>query len=268
MGRAKDHMMELENDRMRQWMMDAYGIDKDELDEDSEEWQEMAQEYQDKLDGERADEEAAAAEAYHDFQEYLRQHPYDQMYQEYQSQQLLIQKIVNDYENSFEGHTIQKMAFVHAVTLMEALIGDMIKALAIKHSHIMRKLSLCVEDSSSKKKFSIREILEQPGGVDGIVLEILSRLSFHNLDSVRRILEGVFPETMQGLDYSEVRPVIERRHDFVHRNGKNTKGEDVVMTSEILRKDMRIVHGFAFQAYDRIHDAMNPPAEKRNDDKF
>lgn len=50
MGRAKDHMMELENDRMRQWMMDAYGIDKDELDEDSEEWQEMAQEYQDKLE--------------------------------------------------------------------------------------------------------------------------------------------------------------------------------------------------------------------------
>ena len=46
MGRANDHMMELENDRMRQWMMDAYGIDKDELDEDSEEWQEMAQEYQ------------------------------------------------------------------------------------------------------------------------------------------------------------------------------------------------------------------------------
>ena len=33
MGRAKDHMMELENDRMRQWMMDTYDIDKDELEE-------------------------------------------------------------------------------------------------------------------------------------------------------------------------------------------------------------------------------------------
>lgn len=205
MGRAKDHMMELENDRMRQWMMDTYSVDKDELDEDSEEWQDLAQEYQNMLDGEQADEEAAAAEAYDDYQEYMRQHPYDQMYQEYQSQQLLIRKIINDYENSFEGHTIQKMAFVHAVTLMEALIGDMIKALAIKHSHIMKKLSLCVEDSNAKKKFSIREILEQPGGIDGIVLEILSKLSFHNLDSVKRILEGVFPETMKDLDCTPVR---------------------------------------------------------------
>jgi len=268
MGRAKDYMMELENDHMRQWMMDTYGIDKDQLDEDSKQWQELAQEYQDKLDGERADEEAAAAEAYHDFQEYLRQHPYDLMYQEYQSQQLLIQKIVKDYENSFEGRTIQKMAFVHAVTLMEALIGDMIKALSIKHSHIMRKLSLCVEDSNAKKKFSIREILEHPGGVDGIVLDMLSKLSFHNIDSVRRILEGVFPGTMADLNYSEIRPVIERRHDFVHRNGKNTKGEDVVMTSEILREDMRIVHSFAFQVYDRIHDAMNPSVSKIINDKF
>lgn len=268
MGRAKEHMMELENDHMRQWMMDTYGVDKDELDEDSEEWRVMAQEYQDKLDGEKADEEAAAAEAYDDYQEYMRQHPYDQMYQAYQSQQLLIRKIINDYENSFEGHTIQKMAFVHAVTLMEALIGDMVKALAIKHSHIMRNLSLCVEDSSSKKKFTIREILEQPGGVDGIVLDILSKLSFHNLDSIKRILEGVFPETMKDLDYASVRPVIERRHDFVHRNGKNTKGEDVLMTSEILKKDMDVVHQFAFQVYDRIHDAMNPSAVKRGDDKF
>ncbi|MFP5497393.1 MAG: hypothetical protein ACLGJE_14770 [Gammaproteobacteria bacterium] len=261
MGRAKDHMMELENDHMREWIIDTYGIDNDELDEDSEEWQEMAQGYQNKLDCERADEEAAAAEAYDDYQEYMRQHPYDQMYQEYQSQQLLIQKIVNDYENSFEGHTIQKMAFVHAVTLMEALIGDMIRALAIKHSHIMRKLGMYVEDSNSRKKFSIREILDQPGGVEGIVLEILSKLSFHNLDSVKRILEGVFPETMKDLNYSEVRPVIERRHDFVHRNGKNTKGEHVVMTSEVLKEDMRIIHQFAFQVYDRIHNSMNPKPE-------
>lgn len=261
MGRAKDYMMELENDHMRQWMMDTYGIDKDELDEDSEKWQELAQEYQDKLDSEQADEQTAAAEAYDDYQEYMRQHPYDQMYQEYQAQQLLIRKIIDDYENSFEGHTIQKMAFVHAVTLMEAMIGDMIKALAIKHSHIMKKLSLCVEDSSAKKKFSIREILEQPGGVDGIVLEIFAKVTFHNLDSLKRILEGIFPETMRGLDYAQVRPVIERRHDFVHRNGKNTKGENVIMTSEILKNDMNVIHYFASQVYVRINDAMNPPDE-------
>lgn len=264
MGRAKEQMMELENDRMRQWMIDTYGVDNDELEEDSEEWQDMAQEYQNMLDGEQADEEAAAAEAYDDYQEYMRQHPYDQMYQEYQAQQLLIKKIINDYENSFEGHTIQKMAFVHAVTLMEALIGDMVKALAIKHRHIMKKLSLCVEDSNSKKKFSIREIHQQPGGLDGIVMEILSKLSFHNLDSVKRILEGVFPETMKDLNYTPVRPVIERRHDFVHRNGKNTKGEHVLMTSEILTADMDIVHKFAFQVYERIHKAMNPPVGSKD----
>jgi len=268
MGRAKDHMMELENDRMRQWMMDTYGVDKDELDEDSEEWQDMAQEYQNMLDGEQADEEAAAAEAYDDYQEYMRQHPYDQMYQEYQAQQMLIQKIIYENEGSVEGYTIQKMAFVHSVTLMEALIGDMVKALAIKHSHIMRKLSLCVEDANAKKKFTIREILEQPGGIDGVVLEILSKLSFHNLDSVKRILEGVFPETMKNLDYTPVRPVIEKRHDFVHRNGKNTKGDNIVMTSEILKADMDVVHRFAFQVYDRIHFAMNPSAVKIGGDKF
>ncbi|RMV74542.1 hypothetical protein ALP05_01404 [Pseudomonas caricapapayae] len=265
MGRAKEHMMELENDRMRQWMMDTYGINEDELEEDSEEWQDIAQEYQNMLDGEQADEEAAAAaaaaaEAYDDDQEYMRQHPYDQMYQEYRSQQLLIQKIIKDYENSFEAHTIQKMAFVHSVTLMEALIGDMIKTLAIKHSYIMKKLSLCVEDEKSKKKFLIQEIIKQPGGVDGLVLEIFSKVSFHNLDSIKRILEGIFPETMKDLDYTPVRPVIERRHDFVHRNGKNTKGEYVEMSVGILKKDMDIIHSFSYQVYERINKAMNSPA--------
>ncbi len=258
MSRTGEWVLEVENERMRNWIMETYGISDEDLDEDSPEWEAMAQSYQNMLDCERDEADEAADAAYDSYREYMQQHPYDQLYDDYQGQQLLIRKLVDDNDNSIEAHMIHKMAFVHAVTLMEALIGDMIKSLVIKHSHLMRKLSLCVEDPNAKRKFTIREIIEHTGGLDGIVLEILSKITFHNIDSTKRILGGIFPETMADLDYDAIRPVIEKRHDFVHRNGKNTKDENILITMQILLEDLETIHQFTFQVYNRIYQSMNP----------
>jgi hypothetical protein len=256
MGRAKEHMMELENDHMRQWMMDTYGVDKDELDEDSEEWRLMAEEYQDKLDGDRADEEAAAAEAFDDYRKYMYLHPYDKMYNSYQAQLMLVRKLISDSEGKFEGHTIQKMAFVHAVTLMEALIGDMIKSLVMKHDFLMKRIGVNFEELA-KRKFSVSDVLEHPGGISGIVIDYLSLFTFHNVFATKKLLECMFPDNMKSLDISQINLVIEKRHDFVHRNGRTIKDEPVVITKESLEADMQVISLFAVEVYTGICENMD-----------
>ncbi|RMV27204.1 hypothetical protein ALP12_200027 [Pseudomonas savastanoi pv. phaseolicola] len=264
MRHAKDHIVELENDHMRQWMMDTQGIDKDELDEDSEQWQALAQEYQAKLDGERADEEAAASEAYANYQEYMRKHPYDRMYQDYQSQLMLVRKLIYESEDKFEGYLIQKMAFVHAVTLMEALIGDMIKSLVVEHDFLMRRVGVSFEELA-KRKNTVSEVLKHPGGINGIIMDFLSTFTFHNVFATKKLLEALFPENMKGLDISEIGVVIEKRHDFVHRNGRTIKDEPVVITQETLVRDLQIISGFAVEVYRGIYEVMDEVINKSSE---
>lgn len=252
MSSTKDWFFEKENNRIRQWIAETYCIDEDDIDENSPEWATYAQEYSD-MQEQHSDEEYRI---YLASKEYFLQHPYNQMYVEYQAQQLLIRKIINNSEGSLESHTVQKMAFVHAVTLMEALIGDMIKSLVVKHSFLMKRVGLCIDEPNPKKKMSIKDVIQHQDGIDGVILNMLSMFTFHNISATKKLLDGMFPDKMRDLDYSEIHPVIEKRHDFVHRNGKNLNDEPVPLTIEVLIEYMDIIHRFASQVYGRIHEAM------------
>lgn len=264
MSSTKDWLFEVEAERREKWMRETYNIPEDmEIEEDTPEWNEMAKEYANMLDGEQSDWEEKQQNEYNQRKHWYEQHPYESIYASLVTQRLHLKQMIEKDEESFDSHTIHKMAFVHSVTLLEAMIGDMIKALIVKHRHLMKRMALNIDEFNANKKYTVKEIVELQDGIDGIVMIALSKVSYHNLVTAKKLLVGLFGPVMNDLELNLIIPIVDKRHDFVHRNGKTTNDVFVVITKDILLDDMVTIDNFAHEVYKRI--AVGMSFEQNND---
>ena len=60
-----------------------------------------------------------------------------------------------------------------------------------------------------------------------IVKKELLNIIYHDLDKVKSITETSFK--IKFPDIAEASKLVKMRHDIVHRNGKNKKGEEIIV---------------------------------------
>lgn len=254
MGDGMRDMSFMEYEEMRQWIREKFAIPLDvKIQEDMPAWHAMVEAYNDERD----------SEIYDAYMQWLEEHPHEDIYDSFTSSFKGLVGIVEKESKKFSilyDPTILKMAYVHSVTLFEAMVGDMVKSAIMKRPYLMSRMGCSIEDLSKVKKYSLKDVFAHAGGVNGIVLDVLASLTFHNVETTKKIIDILCPKGVPELNLKEMKGIIEKRHDFVHRNGRMLNDNLREINREMVLKDMEIVEEFANEVYQRISGAMNEEA--------
>lgn len=237
--------MELEDGRMIQWMRENFNIPEEtEIDEDYPGFEGMAAVYQDELD----------KEEYEAHMKWFEEHPYLETYSVFTENLKALKVMISQRTNPFDDKTIHRMAYAHAVTLFEAMVGDIIKTVILKFPHLMNKfIEKLAEDKSLK--FTVKEIAEL--GINGIVINIINVQTFHNPLTVKNYVNLITGKVLPDTHMAKIKKVIEMRHDFVHRNGKTMAGEYHYVDTELVIASIGVIENFANDVFETLSSAMS-----------
>lgn len=247
MGSAKEYMFELAHERMIRWMRDTYSIAEDvDLDEDYPGYEGMASVY----------EHEQEREDYESHMQWFDEHPYDEIYNSFRGRLRQLIEMIEKDRSPFTDKMIHQMVFAHSVTLFEAMVGDVIKAVVLKHSRMMEMLIKGMGEEV-KNKFSLEEICKY-SSINGIIMSVLNSVTFHDIKQVEKYV-NMFTASKFASEYAgRMIQITILRHDFVHRNGKNKEGEYHLVTTGMVLETISVIEEFSEDIYQAIIGEMSP----------
>ncbi|MEZ7491202.1 HEPN domain-containing protein [Pseudoalteromonas distincta] len=127
---------------------------------------------------------------------------------------------------------IIKMCYSYSVTLLEAFLGDTIKAL-ISENNVYLNNALERVDQIRNTKYSLFDLSKSGMDLSGLAVKCVSEVLFHKIDKTMEMYKKVLGCKIN-IDTSKVKLIIDIRHDIVHRNGY-TKENEVI---DILPHDL------------------------------
>jgi len=137
---------------------------------------------------------------------------------------------------------LYRIMYANVITVIETFLSDSFTKIVIKNENFKLKLLDSIPELS-QKKLNLRDAYDWIENMDDNITEVLQTISFHNLGKVKGMFENVlginFPDDM-GYIYKAI--II--RHDIIHRNGKNKKGEIIKITREIIQELIEVVDKF------------------------
>lgn len=119
------------------------------------------------------------------------------------------------------------MTFSFCITVLESYLSDtFIKKVFSDQKH--KEKYLQANPDLRSRKITLCEIYKEHSSLDKTIKDAISKTSFHDLGKIAGIYKGVLD-----IDFGDVGALIShvnKRHDFVHRAGKDNEGNDVVVT--------------------------------------
>lgn len=123
-----------------------------------------------------------------------------------------------------ENLSLQRMCYSSIITSMEAYLGDILKR-EIFSRPAVKELFVASYKPFKEQSFSLNDLYKELSKIDDKIVNALNTLSLHNIGTAKSLfcstLMTEFPE-------KSLRPIgaaVQIRHDIVHRNGRNIKGE-------------------------------------------
>lgn len=140
MGATKDWVMEVEESRREQWIRER--LSSPDLEEDSEEWQLLEQDYDDYQDflSDMAREE-------YENEKWLKQHPHTAIYEIAIN---LLEQIKEEGQQT-TSEVFIKMKTAYIVTIMENCLSEMIKSVVLSHNRYVENAIKNVKELKEKK---------------------------------------------------------------------------------------------------------------------
>jgi len=125
---------------------------------------------------------------------------------------------------------LNRIVFTQTITAVEAFLSDSLINLA-KGDVEVQKLIYEKDTELGRKKFTSLEILADPQIPEKYLLTYLrEKISFHNFDTANKFFRYVLSQDIFPDDDNRnaMFKAVERRHDCVHRNGRNLNGVKLV----------------------------------------
>lgn len=219
MSSIKNHLFEIQEQQADEWIRER--LSNDSLDEESEEYLQLAEEYSEYQEHLREDAEWQAE------LKWLKENGSSIIHKLFVSQldalKIMADNNFNNRQNmAFILHTniVVKMSYAYAVTLLESFLGDTLKSL-ISQDELFLKNALC--KFKVLKNVKLTDLAETNLNVKSLVLKSVNDVLYHNIPNVVEMYEQVLG-TKLDIDISKVVKVTKLRHDIVHRNGKTVDG--------------------------------------------
>ncbi|KPX42753.1 hypothetical protein ALP68_00371 [Pseudomonas ficuserectae] len=192
-------------------------------------------------------------EQYEAEMKWFLEHPFLETYSIFKEMLMQLKMMVNKPANKYDSEMMCKMAYVHAVTLFEAMVGDVLKATILAYPTLMQKMIKKLGEDKSNK-FHISEIAEL--GLNGIVLGILNQQIYHNPVTVKKYVELIAGKALPNTYMAGMQEVATRRHDFAHRNGKTLQGVELDIDPASIISAVEVIQNFAHDIFETIDRAM------------
>lgn len=150
--------------------------------------------------------------------------------------------------------TFLKMVDAFAVTAMEAYLSGTLINHVKQNEEYLQNAAQKITDLK-EEKMSLYEVIKNPNEAKNKVLAKLFEFMYHNIPKIKGIYESVFNIK---IDYplKDLMKIVERRHNIVHRNGKDKDDRDVFLTKEIIENDLDVIISFV----KKINDLIDPLA--------
>ena len=168
---------------------------------------------------------AGSIAAFDTYVEYLQPRTY--FYEIFKTSIGDIEDIVHTVE---VNHTLVKLLFSGVITALETYLSDTMRKLIFNNQAVIRRY---VEfEDSFQKKIKISEIYLTLEKLEKDVSALLDKTSFHNIEETSKLYQSVLMVNFPRDETLELKKAVEIRHDIVHRNGKNFKGEHRNITEQ------------------------------------
>lgn len=140
------------------------------------------------------------------------------------------------------NQSILKMIDASIVSAMETFLGDVLISKVQKNEKYLLKVAKKLKEFKDEKML-ISEFLENPECAKIKIINGLRGFLFHNLPKVKNIYKVVFGIDIKN-DLEPLMQIVSRRHDIVHRNGKNNEGEMFIFSKEQVSDDISLIERF------------------------
>ncbi|TMN94761.1 HEPN domain-containing protein [Pseudoalteromonas sp. S558] len=251
MSITKDHLIEIQEEQADKWIRER--LSKEELDENSDEYQELMQEYSDYQ--EHLWEEAEWKAELKWLKENGSSNIHNIFVTELDALKIMVKtNLENSSKLAFMLHTNMtiKMSYAYAVTLLESFLGDTLKSLITERSEFLSNAIKNVEEVK-KAKYSIAELATTELNIGSLALRNISEILFHNIPKVIKVYEQVLDQKLN-IDISTVSKITSLRHDIVHRNGHTKSNEPINLTVQDLYQAIDDIKAFASDLQIKVNE--------------
>lgn len=132
---------------------------------------------------------------------------------------------IKSLSDSQPGNTsLQRMCYASLITVMEAYLGDILKR-EIFSRPAVKKCFVKNYEPFKKQKLTFAEIYEKLSDFDAEIKDALDGLSLHKIETAKIIFSNTLKATFPDDQLAFLGAAVQRRHDIVHRNGRDTNGE-------------------------------------------
>ncbi|EGQ9921410.1 hypothetical protein FX637_23345 [Vibrio parahaemolyticus] len=219
---TKDYLFEMQELHADEWIRER--LSDDSLDEDSEEYQELAEEYSNYQEHLREEAEWQAELRW--LKDNGSSNIHNIFISELDALRIMFDSNVNNPQKmAFILHTniAVKMSYAYAVTLLESYLGDTLRALISQDEQFLKN---ALRKFKVLKSVKLTDVVETDLDVKSLVLRYVSDVLYHNIPNVVEMYEQVLGVKLE-IDISKVVKITKLRHDIVHRNGRNVDGSTI-----------------------------------------
>lgn len=123
-----------------------------------------------------------------------------------------------------ENSSLQRMCYASIITAMEAYLGDILRREIFSRPAVKERFVASYEPFK-KMKFTLAELYTRLSAIDGEIKDALDSLSLHKIDIAKKIFSSTLMAEFPATSLPFLGAAVKRRHDIVHRNGRDTEGE-------------------------------------------
>lgn len=128
---------------------------------------------------------------------------------------------------------LHSLIFVNAITALETYLSDKFIKRVMSDDEALRR---CVESSPAfaNEKISISEVFKAAESIKSHTKTYLADIVWHNLGRIKPMFGAVLQ-----VDLGDIGPImtgVTKRHDLVHRNGRDKDGNPVIVTVADIRQ--------------------------------
>jgi hypothetical protein len=125
------------------------------------------------------------------------------------------------------------LLYVNVITAIETYLSDTFISKVLENKDVLRKF---VESNPAFKKqfFCLSDVFKTHNAIESEVKNYLLALMWHNIKKIKPMYKSTLDVSFPS-DLSNIFKAVIKRHDLVHRGGKNKDDEVVIVTDEDLK---------------------------------
>ncbi len=150
--------------------------------------------------------------------------------------------------------TLQRQIYSSSITCLEDYLSTTLIKKILNNDSFFKNF-VKTNPKIINRKFSLNEIYEQLNRIRDIVKFELVNVIYHDLPKVKLMYQSSLEITFPEID--DLVLIIQKRHDMVHRNGKDKEGNKIEISKEIVDNIIDMVQYFIMDLESRIGPLSN-----------